>query len=148
VHAILDGASEEVSMQAAAQAAIDWQKAEDANPTAADYDHASEIMRLRDALADIARAAQGHADSTGAIDHNWLVETALRGLGQMPASEDEQAEANDVRPRADGQRGLDITCGACGEDYGTNVTDLDEIECVECDARRCPHCKTWFGGQS
>lgn len=54
----------------------------------------------------------------------------------------------DVRPRADGLRGLDITCGSCGEDYGTNVTDLDEIECVECDARRCPNCRHWFGGTS
>jgi hypothetical protein len=109
---------------------------------------APELAAAMAALEDIARAAQDHADSTGAIDHNWLVETALRGLGRMPASEDEQAEGDDVRPRADGQRGLDITCGACGEDYGTNVTDLDEIECVECEARRCPHCQRWFGGQS
>jgi len=55
---------------------------------------------------------------------------------------------SDVRPRADGRRGLDITCGSCGEDYGTNVTDLDEIECVTCEARRCPHCQIWFGGNS
>lgn len=38
---------------------------------------------------------------------------------------------SDVRPREDGQRGLDITCGSCGEDYGTNVTDVDEIECPD-----------------
>jgi hypothetical protein len=54
----------------------------------------------------------------------------------------------DVRPRADGRHGLDVTCGSCGEDYGTNVTDLDEIECAECGARRCPHCQKWFGGRS
>lgn len=39
------------------------------------------------ALLDIAHSAQAHADSGGEIDLNWIVETALRGLGQLPASE-------------------------------------------------------------
>jgi hypothetical protein len=36
------------------------------------------------------------------------------------------------------------TCGQCGMTFGTNF-DEDKIECPECEARRCPHCKTWFG---
>jgi hypothetical protein len=56
-------------------------------------------------------------------------------------------EADDVRPREGDPRMKDITCGSCGEEFGTNADD-DEIECTECDARRCPHCKRWFGGQS
>jgi hypothetical protein len=36
------------------------------------------------------------------------------------------------------------TCGQCGETFGTNFR-IEEIECPECEARRCPHCETWFG---
>jgi DNA-directed RNA polymerase subunit RPC12/RpoP len=36
------------------------------------------------------------------------------------------------------------TCGQCGETFGTNFR-TEEIECPECEARRCPHCETWFG---
>ena len=73
----------------------------------------------------------------------------LHGASPEPQPADGQAAESapsDVRPRADGLRGLDITCGSCGEDYGTNVTDEHEIECVTCEARRCPHCHAWYGG--
>lgn len=51
----------------------------------------------------------------------------------------------DVRPR-DGEPGwLDVTCGGCGEEFGTNVA-VAELECPECEARRCPSCQAWFGG--
>jgi hypothetical protein len=51
----------------------------------------------------------------------------------------------DVRPR-DGERGFfDVTCGSCGEEFGTNFK-VEEIACPECEARRCPQCRTWFGG--
>lgn len=39
----------------------------------------------------------------------------------------------------------EITCGACGETFGTNFAD-DEVECPDCDARRSPCCGSWFGG--
>lgn len=38
----------------------------------------------------------------------------------------------------------DFTCGECGETFGTNCADND-IQCAVCDAKRCPHCKKWFG---
>jgi DNA-directed RNA polymerase subunit RPC12/RpoP len=40
----------------------------------------------------------------------------------------------------------EYTCGACGETFGTNFAE-HEIECAYCDARRCPCCQSWFGGQ-
>lgn len=40
----------------------------------------------------------------------------------------------------------EYACGQCGTTFGTNVAE-DRIECPECDARRCPHCETWFGAQ-
>ena len=40
----------------------------------------------------------------------------------------------------------EYTCGQCGETFGTNFVE-DEIECAYCDARRCPHCAEWFGGE-
>lgn len=43
-------------LEAAAQSAIGWQRAEDATPTAEDFDHAAEIMRLRDLLDDFTHA--------------------------------------------------------------------------------------------
>jgi hypothetical protein len=36
-------------------------------------------------------------------------------------------------------------CGACARKFGTNFA-IDEIECAECEARRCPFCRQWFGG--
>jgi hypothetical protein len=41
----------------------------------------------------------------------------------------------------------EYTCGMCGETFGTNFLP-DEIECAYCEARRCPHCELWFGGES
>lgn len=52
-HAILDGADEKTAMDHAARAAIDWQRAEDASPTAGDYDHAAEILGLRDMVTEL-----------------------------------------------------------------------------------------------
>jgi hypothetical protein len=54
--------------EAEAKAAIDWQRAEDANPTAEDYDHAAEILKLRNAITEL-------LDSTGLSDNErarWL----------------------------------------------------------------------------
>jgi hypothetical protein len=36
-------------------------------------------------------------------------------------------------------------CGKCGLEFGSNC-DEDDIQCPDCDATLCPHCKTWFGG--
>jgi hypothetical protein len=38
------------------------------------------------------------------------------------------------------------TCGSCGETFGSNC-DQDDITCPYCEARRCPHCKRWFGSE-
>jgi len=40
----------------------------------------------------------------------------------------------------------DLTCGACGEEFGTNF-DVDKIDCPRCEARRCPCCGDWFGAE-
>jgi hypothetical protein len=40
----------------------------------------------------------------------------------------------------------EFTCANCGTTFGTNC-DLDDIQCVECDAHRCPCCAEWFGGR-
>lgn len=59
----------------------------------------------------------------------------------------QQPAAADVRPR-EGQPGWhDVTCGICGAEFGTNFR-LEEITCGECEARRCPHCGTWFGAET
>ena len=54
----------------------------------------------------------------------------------------------DLLPEALPPRGPDgmrnLTCGACGGEFGTNFAE-EEIECAHCDARRCPHCGEWFG---
>lgn len=39
-----------------------------------------------------------------------------------------------------------VTCGSCGKESGTNCDD-DDIRCGECDAKRCPDCGGWFGGE-
>jgi predicted ArsR family transcriptional regulator len=49
----IPGESLRADMEAAAQAAIDWQRAEDVNPTAGDYDHAAEILKFRELLGEI-----------------------------------------------------------------------------------------------
>ena len=40
----------------------------------------------------------------------------------------------------------DYTCGRCGETFSTNC-DEDDIQCTDCEARRCPCCGSWFGGE-
>lgn len=38
-------------------------------------------------------------------------------------------------------------CGRCGTEFDTNFA-LDEVECPECDSRRCEHCGGWSGGSA
>jgi DNA-directed RNA polymerase subunit RPC12/RpoP len=40
----------------------------------------------------------------------------------------------------------DYTCTGCGAEFSTNC-DEDDIACIECGAKRCPHCAEWFGGR-
>ena len=54
-------------------------------------------------------------------------------------------EPRDIRPREGERNFFDVTCGACGGEFGTNFR-ITEIECAHCEARRCPHCGGWFGG--
>ena len=54
---------------------------------------------------------------------------------------------SDVRPREGEPGWYDVTCGSCGEEFGTNFR-IEDIDCPECEARRCPHCATWFGAES
>lgn len=54
---------------------------------------------------------------------------------------------DDLRPREGEPGWWDATCGSCGMEHGGNL-DENDIECPFCEARRCPHCKTWFGGES
>jgi DNA-directed RNA polymerase subunit RPC12/RpoP len=35
-------------------------------------------------------------------------------------------------------------CGACGTEFDTNFQP-DEVECPECDSRRCESCGHWSG---
>jgi hypothetical protein len=74
----------------------------------------------------------------------------LEAWRQQQAATEPQASRGqqaDVRPR-DGEPGFfEVTCGACGEEFGTNFA-AGEIACPECEARRCPECRTWFGAQS
>ena len=53
----------------------------------------------------------------------------------------------DLKPREGWPGMFDVTCGACGEEFGTNFA-VENIRCPECEARRCPHCRTWFGDDS
>ena len=56
----------------------------------------------------------------------------------------EEAVGDDVRPR-EGEPGFsDVTCGNCGQQFGTNFR-TEDIECFDCEARRCPRCFHWFG---
>jgi hypothetical protein len=38
-------------------------------------------------------------------------------------------------------------CGGCGETWSTNCA-ADDITCPECEAKWCPACGTWFGGDA
>lgn len=49
----------------------------------------------------------------------------------------------DIVPRPGEPGWYDITCGGCGEEFGTNC-DLGDMQCPECEARRCPHCGQWY----
>jgi hypothetical protein len=78
-------------------------------------------------------------------DPEWLKAEAERWLAgfvsSLGAVFPEAAALPPVGP--DGMR--DLTCGACGGEFGTNFRE-EEIECAYCDARRCPSCGEWFGG--
>lgn len=54
------------------------------------------------------------------------------------------AVADDIRPREGEPGWYEVTCGCCGTEFGTNFS-VGEFECPGCEARRCPHCATWFG---
>jgi hypothetical protein len=41
----------------------------------------------------------------------------------------------------------EYTCGQCFEMFGSNCRD-DDISCAYCGAKRCPHCREWFGGDN
>jgi hypothetical protein len=106
-------------------------------------DYAARIRELSGALRQIASGEMPQLtladDLAGA-----LAEVARDALDDDAGRE--QVES-DVRPR-DGEPGWhDVTCGACGKEFGTNFR-VEEIECPECEARRCPNCRTWFGAQS
>jgi hypothetical protein len=186
--------------------------ADAATPTAEDFDHAAEIMRLTAGEHPAIYARWVRADLPNATDakvarlwksasegdrqfwaqvvterredraelenqvargdrlegQNEDLRSLLDGVGVMAANAPEDGDSFgvleqiamriaavdvpdstplDVRPREGDPRMKDVTCGSCGEEFGTNADD-DDIGCVECDARRCPHCKRWFGGQS
>ena len=95
------------------------------------------------------------------LDENLIQEGKLLGFGEdgeinilgddgmvwhgWPALEVTEApEPDNTLPRRDGHGMFDLTCGACGETFGTNCRD-DDITCPECGAHRCPHCGGWFG---
>jgi transcriptional regulator with XRE-family HTH domain len=64
---------------------------------------------------------------------------AAAALG-VPAASLLPGQARDLPPLPE------YTCGQCGETFGTNC-DPDDIECTYCEAKRCPHCQTWFGSE-
>jgi DNA-directed RNA polymerase subunit RPC12/RpoP len=61
-------------------------------------------------------------------------------------ADDQPVLGDDVRPREGERNFWDVTCGACGAEFGTNFR-VEEIACPECEARRCPHCRHWFGAE-
>lgn len=92
---------------------------------------------------DIAIALTGYAGFTGdPVSFASELHERLRRTVFAP----ELAAAADVRPREGEPGWLDVTCGSCGAESGTNFL-IEEIECGECEARRCPHCGGWFGGE-
>jgi hypothetical protein len=120
--------------------------------------HAQPASESAERKLSIALGALRQIDGTrhAVVDQAALWDIAREAIGQVrdvdgqltqPAPEAAgEGEPPDIRPRKDGRAGLDITCGSCGEDYGTNVPDADEIECPECGAHRCPRCTAWYGG--
>ena len=74
--------------EAGAQAAISWQRAEDVNPTAEDYDHAAEILRLRELLDEIGTLA-ANAPEDG--DSFGLLEEIAMRIAAADVPDDEHA---------------------------------------------------------
>ena len=76
---------------------------------------------------------------------DWAARVHLRASDNLARERPRPSLLGPVEePRpADGFR--DFTCGACGETHSTNFS-VDEVECPECGARRCPCCRAWFGG--
>jgi DNA-directed RNA polymerase subunit RPC12/RpoP len=93
------------------------------------------------------------SDLPGQDRHRWqgddpdeLKIVAGRWLEEFAASLGAVFRAPGLPPPNRGSM-RDLTCGACGTEFGTNF-DVDQIDCPECDARRCPHCGEWFGAES
>jgi hypothetical protein len=105
---------------------------------------------VRDILESLCRRDGLSLESTvvpGEPARNYALAERL-GIGHVFGLLDAApaAPAADLRPR-EGEPGWhDVTCGSCGSEFGTNFA-IDQIDCVECGARRCPHCATWFGGE-
>jgi hypothetical protein len=89
-HAILDGADEKTAMDHAAKAAIDWQRAEDATPTAEDFDHAADVISGR--AATPGQAALQPVDSV--YLYHWRFDRGEEfGLYRRKADAEAAAEA-------------------------------------------------------
>jgi hypothetical protein len=104
----------------------------------------AQLSQYRAALLKIRSALQDNPTASGARREGLETVNSL-DLDGLLDSPDAQA-APDVRSR-EGERGFyDVTCGNCGGEHGTNFA-VDQIECPHCEARRCPHCGGWFGGE-
>lgn len=86
----------------------------------------------------------------GTIDNPQLVADVLFATlsanaahRELPATEARDVPPGVLLPR--GRKLRNFICTSCGELFTTNCTD-DDIECPTCDARRCPVCGGWFGG--
>lgn len=121
---------------------------DDAGTTIADYLSAlSAMQRQLDRARDVVREMREHIVSGDdyadpARIARWDKRAGLDG----PDSEPDDTSAPGIRPREGEPGWSDVTCGACGEEFTTNCS-TDDLECPECDAKRCPHCGGWFGGQ-
>lgn len=124
----------------------------DAHGTIADLrDALTAAERQRDEAVEAVRGMLAEAGAWGDLKPGRYAQLVVIGSrafgdGQPPAGPGQDSDGEpDVRPR-DGEPGwLDVTCGACGAEHGTNFT-LDQIACYECGAHRCPNCRTWFDG--
>lgn len=71
----------------------------------------------------------------------------LAGGPDQDRTDEDGSTIADMRPDPDWPGHWSVTCGHCDEEFGTNFR-VEEIECPECESRRCPHCKAWFGAES
>lgn len=129
--------------------------------TAVTEDRSRPAPTVRDGIEQALRTLRRLSDGTvpprrarvkaAIAESERLIREAYDGTDEATAAREPQpapelAAAADVRPR-DGEPGWhDVTCGSCSAQFGTNFR-IEEIECAECEARRCPNCATWFGGE-